>query len=113
MFSPFIFVLSVTQMADKSLKYLSLTLLLCKYFISRGPLHLMLWSGKRSPCLETSHRLQPTIQIIWIVNWLFHYQNLIGNVNIWRPDPVTEPRLTFQTDKKTKCFYFYDIFARI
>ena len=73
----------------------------------------MLWSGKRSPCLETSHRLQPTIQIIWIVNWLFHYQNLIGNVNIWRPDPVTEPRLTFQTDKKTKCFYFYDIFARI
>ena len=43
--------------------------------------------------------MQPTNQIVWIVNWLFHYQNLIGDVNIWRPDPVTEPRLTFQTDK--------------
>ena len=72
----------------------------------------MLWSGKRSPCLETSHRLQPTIQIIWIVNWLFHYQNLIGDVNIWRPDPVTEPRLTFQTDKKM-FFFSFEIFARM
>ena len=59
----------------------------------------MLWSGKRSPCLETSHHWQPANQIIWIVNCLFHFQNLIGDVNIWRPDPVTEPRLTFQTDK--------------